>query len=42
MKKTLKSKKQLAKANKDMAYGTYEGGCYGGSCYLGTCKTNPC
>ena len=42
MKKTLKSKKVIAKFNKIMAYGTFEGGCFGGSCYLNDCKTNPC
>lgn len=42
MKRSLKSKKIIAKFNKIMAYGTFESGCFGASCYLSDCKTNPC
>lgn len=42
MKRVLKSKRLVAKHNKVIAYGTFEGGCYGSSCYTTVCKTNPC
>lgn len=42
MKRTLKSKKSIAKHSKIMAYGTFEGGCFGQSCYPVVCHTNPC
>ena len=41
MKRSLKSKKAIAKFNK-MAYGTFEGGCFQNGCYPNVCKTNPC
>lgn len=42
MKRSLKSKKAIAKFNMIMAYGTFEGGCFQSGCYPNVCKTNPC
>lgn len=42
MKRILKSKRNISRHYKVVAYGTYEGGCFGASCYVNDCKTNPC